>query len=71
MVAGLPGADRRRSISSNISCGDLYGYYQKVYKLFNFRPNPQSGDLTYEMSLCALSIGDIISILDDLIEEKL
>ncbi len=85
MVAGLPGADRRALVVSvGVNSPELCDYYYRCYKDSQFDPNPgfdgdpviqslrwHTKDFTYETSLCYFCVDDIITILDDLIDEKL
>ncbi len=79
MVAGLPGADRRQMITKHgVTSPALAEAYYKGYKDHNFAPNPYidpenewGQGYTYETSLLHFSVDDIITILNDLIEEKL
>ena len=79
MIAGLPGADRRSLMRDpGISSPALCAAYLKCYKDNYFEPNPDldreewdDSDFTYETSLCHFCVDDIVTIIDDLIDEKL
>lgn len=79
MVAGLPGADRRAMVKTiSITSPDLCAAYLKCYKDKEFEPNPSMENkawgqesFTYETSLDKSDVEDIITIIDDLIDERL
>ncbi len=85
MVAGLPGADRQvMTVADGITSPELCDAYFKCYRNTNFKSNPSFDDdpsiaalewhtkeFTYETSLSEFCVDDIVTIIDDLIDEKL
>ncbi len=81
MVAGLPGAVRRAIMKSdvgNMESPELISYMYRAYNLGKFDPNPEierrewdDQGFTYESSLSEFCVDDIITIINDLIDEKL
>ena len=76
MVAGLPGADRRALVKSvAVISPMLRESYIKCYGNDSFEANPNRAwvedGIIYETSLSYFCVAGIVTILDDLIEEKL
>lgn len=79
MVAGLPGADRRAIMDSgvkNMYAPALVDAMESAYHMNKFEPNPvscplENPEFSYETSLNELFVSDIVTILNDLIDERL
>ncbi len=72
MMAGLPEEARDKVIDNDRSTYWLCTAYREYYGIFGFQINPQpkGAKLNYGHSLSQLELSEVITILEELIEER-